>query len=369
MQGLFIQCENLIKNLIGYTSPTTWSVFILIIILFRSSIANLIIKIGHKVLKLEYLEDESKAGRNISNLIILLGLWYLANIWIKDARFISTSKKIYKALFKIFITGIIIDIISPEGAISRLSKRSKNKKFSNISSNVIINNFLFKIVKIIVYIILTALILNDFGYNINGLVAGLGIGSAIIALAIQDFVKSLVSGASIVSEKPFVVGDFIAFNDQGFSLEGTVEDITLRNTKIRLLNNSLMHIPNSKITTSCVTNYNKIENRRIEMKLHLPLDLTTEKIHRIISKIRIYLESNNKVLKETVYVGFTDINEYSNDILIMCYIDESKYKRYLQVIEVINFAIMEILSVENVMVAKPTRTIEIIDREMQKGEN
>lgn len=90
-------------------------------------------------------------------------------------------------------TKIFIGLISPEGPITRFSKRSKNEKLASYGNNPIINNFIFKIIKIILYIIAFGLIINVLGYNINGLMAGLGIGSAIMALAVQDFVKSLIS--------------------------------------------------------------------------------------------------------------------------------------------------------------------------------
>ena len=139
---------------------------------------------------------------------------------------------------------------------------------------------------------------------------------------------------------------------------GTVEDITLRNIKIRLLNNALAYVPNLKITTSSVSNFSKIENRRIDFVLQFPLDITAEKLHRIMSKLRIYLENHPKIVKQTITIALTTLSTYSKDMRIFFYINESKFKKYLEMQEDVNFKIMEILNMENVQLAKPTQILE-----------
>ena len=88
------------------------------------------------------------------------------------------------------------------------------------------------------------MILTEFNFDVSGLVAGLGIGGAVIALAAQDFVKGLIAGMSILSDKPFLVGDWIEIGSE----QGTVIDITFRSTKIRTNFNTIVTLPNSMIT-------------------------------------------------------------------------------------------------------------------------
>lgn len=364
----FIQYFNLIINkVIGYTNPTMWTIMILIVILFRKFISKLIINIGYKIFSLEDDAEESSVGKHIKAYIVFLGIYGIINIWLKDVRALEVVTQIFRLISIIFATNILVDLISPEGFFIRLSQKSKNKKFLTNETNTIMNNFLSKIIRIVLYIIAIGLILNDIGYNINGMLAGLGIGSAIMALAVQDIVKSFISGASILAEKPFVIGDFIAIIDGSEKITGTVEDITLRNTKIRLLDNSLTYIPNLKMTSSCVSNYSKIENRRIDLTLQFPMDTSVEKLHRIMSKTRIFLETHPKIIKQTITVALSSLGVYSKDVRVFFYIDESKFKRYLEILEAVNFKLIEITESENVHLAKPTQVLEFKDKEPFQG--
>ncbi len=358
MQSINLYANLIFNKIIGYTNPTIWTILVLILILFRRFFTNLIIRIAYRLFDFDSDPDNSAIGKHIRNYMVFLGGFLILQIWIKDLKILAYAKTIFKIISIIFATNIIVDSISPTGLLIRLSQKRKGKKLVGSETNAIMNNFLYKIARVVLYIIALALISKELGYNINGMVAGLGIGSALLALAIQDTVKSFVSGASILAEKPFVIGDFIVIKDGSEEVMGTVEDITLRNTKIRLLNNSLGYIPNLKLTNSSVLNYSKIENRRIDFTLQFPMEITTEKLYRIMSKIKIYLESVDKIIKRTITVVLVTINVYSKDIRVYFYIDESKYKRYLEIQEAVNFKIMEIIDSENVSLAKPTQILE-----------
>lgn len=362
MQAINYYSNLIFNKIIGYTNPTIWTILVLILILFRKFFANLILRVGYRIFDFDDDPNDSSIGKHIKAYMVFVGLYAIVHIWIKDLKVLAYSDTILKVISIIFATNVLVDMISPDGFFIRLSKKSKNKKIASVESNTIMNNFLSKIIRVVLYIIAFALILNDLGYNINGMVAGLGIGSAIMALAVQDIVKSFVAGAGILAEKPFVIGDFISIKEGSEEIMGTVEDITLRNTKIRLLNNALAYIPNLKITTSSVSNFSKIENRRIDFVLQFPMDTSAEKLHRIMSKSKMYLESHPKIVKQTITIALTTLSVYSKDIRIFFYINESKYKRYLEIQEDVNFKIMEIIDSENVRLAKPTQVLEFREK-------
>lgn len=358
MQTLNMYLNLIFNKIIGYTNPTIWTILVLVLILFRRFFADLIMRIGYKLFDFDADYKDSSTGRHLKNYLIFIGVYIILHIWVKDLKILSYAKIGLKIVTIISVTNILVDTLSPSGLLIKLSQKSKAKKFSVVETNTIMNNFLSKVVKVILYIIALALISKELGYNINGMVAGLGIGSAILALAVQDTVKSFVSGASILAEKPFVIGDFVSIQQGSGEVMGTVEDITLRNTKIRLLNNALAYVPNLNIINSSVLNYSKIENRRIDFTLQFPMDTTVEKLYRIMSKIKIYLESQDKIIKRTITVVLANLNVYSKDMRIFFYIDENKFKRYLEIQESVYFKIMEIIESENTSLAKPTQILE-----------
>ena len=188
-----------------------------------------------------------------------------------------------------------------------------------------------------IYIILTGVL--GFSTQINGLITGLGLGTVVISLAAQDTVKSLFSGFTILTDKPFVIGDWIAVGQYA----GSVIDISFRSTRIRCADNSVITIPNSTITAEYVINWNKLKARRIDCTLNL----------------KVVICSKDYVKSDTVYVGFNNISDYSVDIKIFLYVTETDYVKYLKLQEDLNCEFLNVLAKENIGLAYPTETVHI----------
>ena len=197
------------------------------------------------------------------------------------------------------------------------------------------------------------MILSDLGYNMGGLVTGLGLGSAVVALAAQDFVKSIIGGMQIVADKPFEIGDFIEVGE----FAGTVTEITYRSTRIKATNNSIIAVPNSVIVTEYVKNWSRLENRRLDIELRIDLNTPKEKIYKIISKLRTMLKADENVLEDTVIVHLDKIMPDANIIMIAVYVDTAVYLEFLKIKERINCNILDLLERENVDLVYPTQRI------------
>ena len=137
------------------------------------------------------------------------------------------------------------------------------------------------------------------GINLNGLVAGLGLGSVVITLAAQDTAKNIFGGLVIFLDKPFIVGDWIEVQDY----EGTVEDITFRSTRVRTFENSLVNIPNAVISNESIINWSRMERRRNKVNLCLELDTPLEKVQIIQDRIKEMLKQHDDVIDETIIVA------------------------------------------------------------------
>ena len=195
----------------------------------------------------------------------------------------------------------------------------------------------------------------SFGYDLSGLVTGLGLGTVIISLAAQETVTSLLSGVAIFSDKPFEIGDWIKVGDYA----GTVINITFRSTRIKCADNSVVNIPNSKITSDSVINWSKLKTRRIDYTLNLEMGTTVEKIQKLVKELKVVISSKDYVKEDSVYVGFSDISEYSSDIKIYFYVNEIDYVKYLDIKQEMNLEFLQILDKENVALAYPTQTVEV----------
>src|SRR5699024_9769599 len=135
-------------------------------------------------------------------------------------------------------------------------------------------------------------------FNLSGLIAGLGLGGVIVALAAQDIAKNLFGGMAIIVDKPFSVGDWI----QTTNYSGTVEDISFRSTRVRMTDNTVVTIQNTTLSNEPVINYAKLPMRRFSTTLNLALETNSNVVENIIGKVKFALSNTDGVLPNDLNV-------------------------------------------------------------------
>ena len=322
-------------------TPQILTLMLLVLILIRAAISNFVLVFLSKILGIESERRKRSTIKFIETFIAATALFLILRIWIKNSKLLLYMLKTYKIVVIFAITQAIAYILNSNGNLFK-------KLFNLDESNKLISDFISHILRVVTYIIGAFVIISELGYNLNGLAAGFGIGSAIMALAVQDVVKSILAGTAIISEKPFVIGDFIKIGD----FSGRVQNITLRNTTIKNLSNHTIIIPNQVITKDFVINMSRIENRRIEEKLVLDNKSGIDKIRKVISKIKMVLETDEQILKETINVKISKITLKGVEISIYCYLVDGVEANYLNENEKLNIQILKILESENVELGK-----------------
>ena len=339
-----------LKNLIQVFDIQIAVVIVLLVFFTRGFVAKIILKIYNLIFKKKEPIEESEMYRPIKLMYLFIGFYFAIKILPISIRLSIIMTSLLKSALVIFITKIINStILVADSRLFRGGSKGRNETVSN---------FICKIARIVIWVISIYIILVFIlGFTqINGLVAGLGIGTVVISLAAQDTVKSLFSGITILSEKPFVIGDWIEVG----SYAGTVIDISFRSTRIRCSNNSVITIPNSTITSEYVINWNKLKSRRIDCNLHLDMnDVNPEKIKNIIKELKVVICSKDYVQRDNVYVGFNGISDYSYNIKIFLYVTETNYNKYLKLEEDLNCEFLNVLAKENVGLAYPTQTVNV----------
>lgn len=223
--------------------------------------------------------------------------------------------------------------------------------------------FLSKLLKFMIIFLVLSMIAHEWNYEVSGLIAGLGLGGLAVALAARDFLSNIFGGVVIITDKPFSIGDWIATP----SVEGTVEDITFRSTKIRGFAHSLITVPNARLTNEPITNWTRMGKRRVNFHLGVILSTPLEKLQKSMQRIRELLENHAGVHKEIIFVRFDRFGESSLDILIYFYTTTTLWREYLAVKEEINFKILDILQQEGVSLALPSRSF-YLESSLQKKE-
>lgn len=175
--------------------------------------------------------------------------------------------------------------------------------------------FIMRIVQALVLLVAAAMVLAKLGYNINGVLAGLGLGGLSFALAGQDMVSNFFGGLVLVTERPFEIGDWVSTPD----VEGTVEDISLRSTKVRTLENALVIVPNSKFTTTPITNWTRMKMRLARFTLGLEYKTSPAALQSTVQAVEAMLKGHEGVHAGTVQVRLLDFGPSSLDVTVQFY--------------------------------------------------
>lgn len=193
-------------------------------------------------------------------------------------------------------------------------------------------------------------IISNLGYDISTLIAGLGIGGVAIALALKDLLSNMFGGVTVITDRPFKVGDRIRVE----GIDGKVEELGMRSTKIRSFDGTLYIVPNSKVTDSIIENVSKEKARKTKMIIGLEYGTSNAKIQKA-KKIIEEVIKKNKATDEKCLVYFTSFGAHSLDILVIYWIKDMK--KILPAKDEINMGIKERFENAKINIAFPTQTL------------
>lgn len=316
-------------------------------ILLSSIFAKIIMKCFK--IKPEQLEKKSKIYKLLKFLWTISGTYFAILILSLPADWIRIITKVYKLLMIYGLTRLAANLIRPN---TRLFEKFKA---NNENKNKHTLNFAIKFIRAIIYIIGAFIFVAELGYDLSGLIAGLGIGSVVIALAAQDLAKNIFGGVAILTDKTFEIGDTIEVNNT----LGTVEDITFRTTRIRKSNNTIVTLPNSILADSEIINWNKLKKRRYDCELKFSLDMTQKEINNLIKKIAFEFQKNKDIMKDSARVYFSGIEKDGYKVTIYLYTEIIDYDQYIEFVNDINSSIIALLEKENAKLIYPTYDINV----------
>jgi len=194
------------------------------------------------------------------------------------------------------------------------------------------------------------LALNNAGYNVGALLAGLGIGGIALAMAAKDTVANMFGGLTIFIDQPFKIKDRIKIG----GYDGVVEEIGIRSSRIRTLEGRLVTIPNHKFTDNFVENVSSEPNRKVVLNLGLTYDTPPEKMELAI-KILKNIQETDPGLDNKIWLVFDSFGDFSLGINFVYYITDGQDKT--EVISRINLSILKQFNDAGLEFAFPTQTI------------
>lgn len=349
MKNLLSQAEKIFNDYDKIILIILGLIICVIFFLIKNKLTNLIIKIISTVF---YKRNQSKQDMLYSTIYKPLTVFF-AILGIFIGVYINMNTTAVLRAFKIasiFILswGILNFITVNLSNILHLDD-------ANSSINITAVKFISNILKIVIVSFAVVMVISELGYNVNGLLTGLGVGGLAISLAAQEAVSNLISGFIIVFEKPFVVGELI----QTSTILGTIEEVTMRSTKIRKLDDSVVTVPNSSITNDAIVNISRMDKRLIEAEIGLTYSTDTKALKRCQKEIETYLIDDKNILETPVRVNFTKFDASSLNIEITCYTTKTDKDEYLKVLNDMNYAIKDIVEKNKLDFAFPSQSIYI----------
>ena len=213
--------------------------------------------------------------------------------------------------------------------------------------------FATKSLKTIVVILGVLLALQSFGLNVMSLLAGLGLGGLALALAAQDTAANLFGSITIIADHPFKIGDWVKIKD----MEGIVEEIGFRSTRIRTFYNSVITIPNAMMAKETIDNMGVRTYRRVRQVLGITYETPPELIEQFIEQIRYLIKQHPKVNPETVTVTFNNYGASSLDVLVVFHLQVYTRAEEQEHQQAILVDILKTAALMKVNFAYPTQTV------------
>ena len=199
------------------------------------------------------------------------------------------------------------------------------------------------------------LTVQSLGYDVKVILGGLGIGGLAFALAAQDTIANLFGSIVVAIDQPFKLGETVKIG----SNTGTVEDIGLRSTKIRLVDKSLVIIPNKTVSSEAIVNLSRFAARRVEQVLNLTYDTTPDQMEALVTDIRALIVAEAEVDAASVLVYFRDLSASSLDLWLVYVVKNADFAKHMALRQRLNLAFMRAVAARGLAFAFPTSVLHL----------
>lgn len=262
------------------------------------------------------------------------------------ASFISNGLKIVVAAS---ITYVLLKLVDLGMTVWR--KRMES------ADNALLDSQLFPVIskslKVFVVVIAVLVTTQNLGMNVTGLLASLSIGGLAIGLAAQDTLSNLFGAVALFADKPFRVGDRIQLD----AIDGSVEAIGLRSTRVRNLDGHLVTVPNRTMANASITNVSKRPNIKTVMNVGVTYDTPADKVERAMAIIEEIFKPHPKTAD--LIISFNKFNDSSLNILVVHWWNSTDFKDYLAGFQKLNLELKRRFDAEGIDFAFPTQTVYV----------
>lgn len=284
----------------------------------------------------------------VSLFLLLLGVYLAVVVLPLDPEVLGLIIILFRGVSMLFVFWGLLRLID---VAADIASEVTDKKGMAVSGFI---PLIQKVVRIFVYIIAFIMVVDNLGYSVGGIIATLGLGGAAFAFASKDTIANLYGSLALALDRPFKVGDWIMVGNQ---VDGDVEEIGLRSTKVRTWPKTVISIPNQVMANEIINNWSRMPKRRVKQIVGVTYESKPEDMEGLVEDIRGLLREDEGVNQDFILVNFTDFAESSLNILVYYFTNSIAWLEHMDVRQRINCKIMRAVDARGLSIAFPTRTV------------
>lgn len=278
--------------------------------------------------------------------ITIAAIWLAFSPFEVPANYQNLVNNLMLVLTAILVTFVLLKLVDLLIAVIKPRVQATESKLDDQLLPIVA-----KTLKIFILVVAVLVMMQNLGYNVTSILAGLGIGGLAVALAAQDTLSNIFGSVAIFADRPFVVGERIIFD----KYDGIVETIGLRSTKIRTLDGTLVTVPNSLVAKNAVDNIARRPTIKNLYTVTVTYDTSYEKIQSALGILREIFKNHPST--DNYWVYFKEFGSHSLNILVIHWCKYTKYQQFLEATEEINLEIKRRFQQKSIEFAFPTQTL------------
>lgn len=239
----------------------------------------------------------------------------------------------------------LIDVIS--NSLERFSEQTESRLDDQLIPLV------RKTLKFILVTAASIMIIQNLGYSVTSMVASLGVGGLALALAAKDTIANVFGSVIVFTDRPFHIGDWVEFSN----IEGMIEEIGFRTTRIRRFDKSQVTVPNAIFSTAPIINHSRRSHQQIYLTVGISYKADPETLKALLADLRKLVASHPEIDQAFHFVNATDFGEYSIKINVYCFTRTPEWATILTIREDLMLRIMAIVRSRGLEIACPARTV------------
>jgi MscS family membrane protein len=283
--------------------------------------------------------------------LFMAGVFYVCSPWlqlsIRVSQMIQTATGVLAALSVAWLMYRLIDVLTDWLVVRAAGTESK------LDDQLV--PLLRKTLKVFTAVIGTIFVLQNLHVDVGSLLAGLGLGGLAFALAARDTIANFFGSLVVFIDKPFQIGDWVVIA----GTEGTVEEVGFRTTRVRTFYNSLVTVPNAKLTETAIDNYGARRYRRYVANLGLTYDTPPERVAAFCDGVRAIIQRLPGMRRDYALVEFNEYGDSGLKVMVYCFMEAPDWAAELAIRTSLNLEILRLAADLGVSFAFPTRTLHI----------